>query len=55
MLVDFFQVCLNAGENAGLSVVFIYDPDNAAKIKSNDLFVEQKDLLQQYEVFLTYC
>jgi len=25
-------VCLNAGENAGLSVVFIYDPDNAANL-----------------------
>jgi len=48
-LDSYAKVCLNAGENAGLSVVFIYDPDNAAKIKSNDLFVEQKDLLQQYE------
>ena len=46
------QVCLNSDENVLLSIVFIYNPTDAQRIHDGDIFTEQKQLLQHYEVRL---
>ena len=46
---------MNSDENVMLSIVFIYNPADAQKIHDGDIFTEQKQLLQQYEVRHKHC
>uniref|UniRef100_UPI000EF46B9C chondroitin sulfate synthase 2-like n=1 Tax=Ciona intestinalis TaxID=7719 RepID=UPI000EF46B9C len=43
------KVCLNNDENVALNIVFVYDPETAQRIHQDDIFAEQKQLLQSYE------
>ncbi|XP_078487192.1 chondroitin sulfate glucuronyltransferase-like [Ciona intestinalis] len=43
------KVCLNNDENVALNIVFVYDPETAQRIHQDDIFAEQKQLLQTYE------
>uniref|UniRef100_H2Z5A8 Hexosyltransferase n=1 Tax=Ciona savignyi TaxID=51511 RepID=H2Z5A8_CIOSA len=43
------KICLNNDENVALNIVFVYDPETAERIHQDDIFSEQKQLLQTYE------
>ena len=46
------QEVLSTGEKVTMTIVFIYDAENAAKLRQSDIFAEEKKILTSYEVCL---
>lgn len=47
---NYAKVCLESNDNVDMSIVFIYDPDNAQRIHEDDIFGAIKRKLQEFEV-----
>jgi len=47
---NFAKVVLNSEERASLVIVFVYDNESALKLRDDDIYVEEKKLLNEYEI-----
>lgn len=46
---NYAKVCLATGDMVELSIMFVYNPQDALKIHENDIFAGVKKILQEYE------